>query len=407
MVEKGGQGLDETPTSSFEEVSRLESLRPASLPVTTEPEESDNDESEDDDLGSQPTVDTNVVSDYKAAGLALYDHTRCLVELAMKVKGHPLYCGYPRQSCSRPKHRILQEIPGKTGSPGVYQQLPNTKGTVFDAVVDTLTTNAELEEQQQTNRALLEKLGASKVKKAAEDVAKTRSAPVVRIDTTPKGPRVIQVSGWARQLPQASSSLKPPPGSNGGVIPTAQPNKAAAQVPPNLVPKVGLMGPGQTNVPPKTKTLSQIAGMPNVGTTQPGGKTGTSSTAVAKGVGISTPAPSPAPALNPSAAGPAPSDPALIAILSTLVDRFDQMTAAQNQMAQTNNALLQQVTDQQTQATCQQQQLDVLQAKTKPKANASAPTTVPENVSIPSESSNANRRFYAVARGRHTGVFTR
>jgi hypothetical protein len=405
MVEKGDKGLDETPPSSFEEASQLERLRLAMLNVENSSEESDNDESEDEeDVTSQATVDTNVVTDYKAMRLALYDNTRCLVELALKVQSHYLYCGYPRQSCPRPKHRILEEMPGKIGATGVYQQLPNAKGTVFDAVVDTLTSVEALEEQWQANWASLEQLGASKVKQAAEEAAKNHSAPVVRIDTAPRGPRLTQMSGWTRDLPQTPSGDRTTTG--GGGIKQIAPPTAVTPAPLTGKPQTKLSGTVKPSIKQAASTSTTTGSTPSIKT---GSQPVTAKTSNTSGNSSASQTPAPAPATNPPpATGGAPghSDPALIAILSTLVNRFDQMTAAQNQMAQTNLALLQQVSDQQAQTHFHQHQLESLRVNAKQPAILAISNVVPENVSIPSEASNRNKRFYAVARGRRPGVFT-
>jgi hypothetical protein len=61
----------------------------------------DDDRSEpDDELESQAMIDTQVVNDLKVIDVAEFDDTHCLVELSMRVKGHPLLCGYPRDSCT-------------------------------------------------------------------------------------------------------------------------------------------------------------------------------------------------------------------------------------------------------------------------------------------------------------------
>jgi hypothetical protein len=180
MVEKGDQGLDETPTSSFTETSPIECFSVGHLTVDTTGDESGNDEWEKEkDEASRTMADTKLVSEFKAIGLGLYDHMWCLVELSQKVKGHHLYCGCLQHSCPCPKHCVCQEIPGKTGPPGVYQQLPNAKNTCFDAVADTLTSIEDLEAQRQANHANLEKIGTSKSKVASEMAAKPRDPPVV------------------------------------------------------------------------------------------------------------------------------------------------------------------------------------------------------------------------------------
>jgi hypothetical protein len=67
MVEKGDQGFDETPPSSFEEVP-LGPPRPRTRGAVAEEciaigEDSDDDPSEDEEERSQDTIDTQVVTD--------------------------------------------------------------------------------------------------------------------------------------------------------------------------------------------------------------------------------------------------------------------------------------------------------------------------------------------------------
>jgi hypothetical protein len=122
MVEKGDQGLDVTPTSSSDEDLRRPLEAPPGTPMTWAIEEDDVES--DDDLSesgveerSQGTADTVVVDDLPMIGQAHYDDTRCLVILSMKVGGHELYCGYPRGSCPRRKHKELQLAPERRSPP--------------------------------------------------------------------------------------------------------------------------------------------------------------------------------------------------------------------------------------------------------------------------------------------------
>jgi hypothetical protein len=74
---------------------------------------------------------------------------------------------------------------------------------VVDAVGDTFMSLEEWTEHQQQNRDMLTQLGQSQSpgKSAMEDSLKKRAAPVVRIDTTPRGPRAQRVQTWAQDLP--------------------------------------------------------------------------------------------------------------------------------------------------------------------------------------------------------------
>jgi hypothetical protein len=125
-------------------------------------DDSDDDQSEpDEDVTLQGTDDTQVVSNLNVQGMAMYDGTRCLLELAQRVKGYAILCGHLRVSCPRRKHRELQKIEGRRGHEGYYQQLPNSKGTINDAVADTdsyLLPQAWVD-LRQSNRVMLTRLG--------------------------------------------------------------------------------------------------------------------------------------------------------------------------------------------------------------------------------------------------------
>jgi hypothetical protein len=87
MVEKGDQGLDETPPSSFEEVP-LGPPRPRTRGAVAEEgiaigDDSDDDPSEDEEERSQDTVDTQVVTDLNVVGQGDYNDTRCLIGLLL------------------------------------------------------------------------------------------------------------------------------------------------------------------------------------------------------------------------------------------------------------------------------------------------------------------------------------
>jgi hypothetical protein len=159
-------------------------------------DESDDDLSEpDEELGSQGTEDTQVVTDLNVQGMAAFDDTRCLVELSLKVKGHSLLCGHLKATCRRRKHQELQSEEGRRGRTGYYQQLLNRKGEILDAAADTYMTHQTWIAQRQSNQVMLERLGKeqSAGKTRLEEELKSRSDPVVRIDTTPRGPHAQQI----------------------------------------------------------------------------------------------------------------------------------------------------------------------------------------------------------------------
>jgi hypothetical protein len=190
----------EVTEATAEGVSTRSGVAAAGLPPIrtdiSEDDDSDDDISEpDEDFTSQGTDDTQVVTDLNVQGMALYDDTRCLIELSQRVKGHAILCGHPRDSCPRRKHLELQKLSGRRGQEGYYQQLPNTKGTINDAVADSFLTLQAWVYMRQNNRIMLTKLGQeqSEGKAKKEESLKPRSQPVVRIDTTPCGPHAQQL----------------------------------------------------------------------------------------------------------------------------------------------------------------------------------------------------------------------
>jgi hypothetical protein len=208
MVEKGDKSLDLTPSSSVEE-GAISDIPPPMVPrattVTERTDDSDDDFSEsEEEERSQATADTTVVGVLKVIGQAKYDDGRCLVILSQKVDGHELYCGYPKGSCSRPKHRRLQQVPSRRGRPGIYQQLPNGKGLVHDAVADTWVTPEEVAEQRSQNRTLLSSLGKSPENERSELQAKPKATPIVRVDTNIQspGPRAERIAALSKGLPE-------------------------------------------------------------------------------------------------------------------------------------------------------------------------------------------------------------
>jgi hypothetical protein len=159
-----------------------------------------------------------------AVGQALYDDTRCLVGLSQKVQGHTVYCRYPKNSCPRRKHTELQSTLGKRGPVGVYQQLPNFKGVVYDAIANTYMTQSEYEGRRKANHDLLTRLGSSPQKEATESLLRPRRKPAIRIDTSPPGPWATRVGDWSRNLPEtphaAGRLVKAAPqgGEDGAVV---------------------------------------------------------------------------------------------------------------------------------------------------------------------------------------------
>jgi hypothetical protein len=281
------------------------------------------------------------VDELNVVGEAHYDDSRCLVILTTPVKGHELLCGYPKESCRRPKHRVLQTLSGRRGMTGVYQQLPNGKGVVHDAVADTRRTVEEVEASRLQNLSLLEALRSSPEKALAELQAKPRSRPTVRIDTsTPAtGPRKTRLQSWAKDLPETPT------------------------------------GPA---------------------------------TAFATTTPYALPAPYTAPTTTAAPAGPtsrtATADPVMVSLLSKMVDKFDTMNAAQDDLLRENNRILTRLEYQDGQNRRQQQEIEELRRR----AEDGQPTTrrpVPDTVSVPSRETTKSSRYYAVARGRQTGIF--
>jgi hypothetical protein len=233
--------------------------------------------------------------------MALFTEAHCLVELTQRVKGHPILCGHPKETCSQPKHRALQGQLGRRGRPGCYQQLPIKRNSTVDAVGDTYVSPEDWATQQQQNREMLAQLGQAQSagKTAMEDALKQRSDPVVRIDTTPRGPRAERVQNWARDLPETPRHQEPPEGDTTVAV-SADNNAIAAPV---LVLPV--------RQPQLQKTPPTIATPPQV----------------------------PLPTVPQKPADPSGGDTAMITLLSKLVDKVEALTTSHDTVLQTSTQM--------------------------------------------------------------------
>jgi hypothetical protein len=109
-----------------------------------------------------------------------------------------------------------------------------------------------------------------------------------------------------------------------------------------------------------------------------------------------------------TAAQPIPVPDGTASLLTTLLAKFDDMTTQQTVMMQEQNTLLLRMSEQAEQGRRQQEEIERIRrtaAEPKPREQIHN-KRVPANVSIPSEESKAPR-YYAVAKGRKTGIFTR
>jgi hypothetical protein len=110
MVEKGDQGLDETPSSSFEEIPLTAGIARATeveLPTVEDVDSDDDRSKEEADEALQGRADTKMVDELNVISQAHYDDSGCLVILSTQVKGHSILYGFPKASCSPTKHRVL------------------------------------------------------------------------------------------------------------------------------------------------------------------------------------------------------------------------------------------------------------------------------------------------------------
>jgi hypothetical protein len=408
-TEEGSLPTEEDPPTNPTE----RSLRnpPARL-SSDEDEDWDDDISEpDEDLTSLATDDTQVVVDLNIQGMALYEDNRCLLELSQRVKGHALLCGHPRENCPRRKHReLVQTAEDHRGRPGYCQQLPNAKGTTADAVSDTFMTTQAWIERRQSNRTMLTQLGQtqSAAKQRLEEQLKPKSAPVVRIDTTPQGPRAQQITAWTKSLPVTPQARRPitsptPLGQvtgatlTGALIPGQTPSTAHPAEPPTPTSR----GPFRLNV----------ATTPVKATGPPGQRTAVPVPPVSASGPMAAPQPAP---MVPSAVPPVPmqatGDPMLVALLTKLVDKVDALNASHQTVMQSNGQMMTQLANQTVQLGKQQDEIERLRTQGPTIGTQGQPGQVtsplPATVSIPTVSEGAHKKLYAVARGRRVGVFT-
>jgi hypothetical protein len=432
----------ETTEATSEGVSTRSGAAATGLPPIhtdiSEGDDSDDAISEPDkDFASQSTDDTQVVTDLNVQGsMALYDDTRCLIKLSQRVKGHDILCGHPCDSCPRRKHLELQKVSGRRGQEGYYQQLPNTKGTINDAVADSFLTPQAWVEMRQSNRIMLTKLGQeqSEGKAKMEESLKTRSQPVVRIDTTPRGPRAQQLQAWAAPMPMppqpsrpAQSPVNVPPSTPIQAVPPSPPvvttvssPQSAAKVikpiaqataaTPTVVPlgTVPLVQP-KVNVPVTAPQLPMVASVAPLVVLKPAPTPTLPSLQTAPPPQAITAKAAPVSATPQSGAAPG-SDPALVAMLSRLVDRVEALNLSQQTVLTSNGQIMQRLADQTIELESNRVEMDRLR-----KQKAAPPTPVgilpPEPpvapVSVPMSTGGSHNKYYAVAKGRQVGVFTR
>jgi hypothetical protein len=323
---------------------------------------------------SQGTDDTQVVSDLNVQGMAMYDGTRCFLELTHRVKGRAILCGHPRASCPQRKHR---------------------------------------EE--------------SKGKELMEESLKPRSQPVVQIDTTPWGPRAQQLQAWAQPLP-----MTPQP-TIVSLSHTATPNAPTTPVNVPVTPQVTTVSSpqapaGKPTIPPVS--AASVAAPPPLATAPPPASSPAPVVApqfvlktvpVAVATAGSTGQPGTARAQVPVQPKVAShllgyihylSQPIhllvlllggamLVAMLSRLVDKVDALNLSQQTVLTSNGLMMQKLAVQTIELENNRAKLD--RAKN---VETSQPTPPVASVSVLSTMEGTPNKFYVVAKGRQVGVFT-
>jgi hypothetical protein len=176
---------DESPPSS-PVVLRTVLEEPDGIPIGTQELEdefdSDDDESINEEISEAETLDTEARDPASFGGAETeFTEAHCLVKLGKKIGGQVLLCGYLSDECNRPKHGVLRTKDERRGQPGLYVTTPNNKGTVMDAIEDTLITAQEREAQRQVNRVLMEQMGASTQKSLDELDQVERSQTLPRV----------------------------------------------------------------------------------------------------------------------------------------------------------------------------------------------------------------------------------
>jgi hypothetical protein len=275
-----------------------------------------------------------------------------------------------------------------------------------------------------------------------EESLKPRSQPVVRIDTTPRGPRAQQLQAWAQPLPMTPqptiASLSPT--ATPDVPPIATPNAPPTPLHVHVTPQVTMISSPQAPVvkltPPSTSVASPpLATVPPlVSSPAPFGapQSVLKTVPVAAATAVSTGPPGPARAQVPvqskvvtlppgvqslPATGIPPpggtasgGDPMLVAMLSRLVDQVDALHLSQQTVLTSNGLMLQKLADQTIGLKNNRAELDRIglqRAALAKNVETSQPMPPVASVSVPSITEGTHNKFYAVAKGRRVGVFTR
>jgi hypothetical protein len=193
---------------------------------------------------------------------------------------------------------------------------------------------------------MLTKLGQeqSAGKAASEASLKPKSPTVVRIDTTPLGPRAQRIQAWTKILPGTPTSTSGPTFQTIPMLTPTLPTPIVMQTLPSIL---------QPTAPfPGASTLSGAEG-PVISV--PSSHSRTSATTAAKPTVPATLKPLPP-------VGATPTDPTLVALLTNLVDKVDALNLSHQTVLKSSGQMSQQLASQSIQMAQYQDELERLRA---------------------------------------------
>jgi hypothetical protein len=186
---------------------------PLDAAIQSEMEDWDDDAEPFDDSGSQATQDTEGIDNPANSGTFMYNTDMCLVIMSTKSGGRKLCCGFKADACARPRHSDIRTDATRRGKPGIYVGIPNTSGTIFDAVLDSFMDPADQQRQRELDRLSAAAFAQSEVKARAEALHSPRLGnPSVSFDLShPPSPFKTTPASVVPRALSVDTTLPPPP----------------------------------------------------------------------------------------------------------------------------------------------------------------------------------------------------
>jgi hypothetical protein len=359
--------LLEEPDSEGDDVAEPDktgALGPGDSPGDAEQSDEESEEGESDDdasfntapgytaAGSTGSHDTNVpAANLDGTRESYFDsQEQCMCRLSQKVNGEVVLCGWPRLTCPRRTHRGRPIDAPQRGSSGWYLTAWNAGKAILDAVESMLISDEDHQAAKVANSQALKLLAITQgsANKARAEVAASLKQSMVTLDSN-----VIVETINADSDEEVDEATSPP-----------------------KTPRQDLI----SRMARAAETLKEDGFVPQpVGTPSPAPQ-------VPKKASFGPPPPPSVPSSSSSSA----MNSEVSTLLRRLIQKFDNMATTQESVLKTQDLLARTTAKQETERETLRE-------------------TIPRREPLIAPSTSCRRkktRFYAVAKGRQTGIFT-